>query len=225
MIKTKSLIMQLNKASENLSLENKGVFDDIVVYVRTSNIKTRDAEEFLQQILDSFLNAEQQGVRIETVLGTTDIKHYCEEIVDTFKSSYNYSSLCSEYVMYIGMIITMLSIINYITQSLSIISKYGVNNLTFYLNFNLGIISQVFIIGITIIAIMTYIKKSCFKELVKVSKLKEFFKLWVIGCLWFSIFIACMMFLGGILVFRVNIILVIIVGIALYFIGNYASEK
>ncbi|MCB2358730.1 hypothetical protein [Clostridium estertheticum] len=225
MIKTKSLIMQLNKASENLSLENKGVFDDIVVYVRTSNIKTRDAEEFLQQILDSFLNAEQQGVSIETVLGTTDIKHYCEEIVDTFKSSYNYSSLCSEYVMYTGMIITMLSIINYITQSLSVISKYGVNNLTFYLNFNLGIISQVFIIGITIIAIMTYIKKSCFKELVKVSKLKEFFKLWVIGCLWFGIFIACLMFLGGILVFRVNIILVIIVGIALYFIGNYVSEK
>ena len=73
MIKTKSLIKQLNKASENLSLENKSVFDDSVVYIRTSNIKTRDAEEFLQQILDSFLNAEQQGVSIEKVLGTTDI--------------------------------------------------------------------------------------------------------------------------------------------------------
>ncbi|MCB2358709.1 hypothetical protein [Clostridium estertheticum] len=134
--------MQLNKASENLSLEKKGVFDDIVVYVRTSNIKTRDAEEFLEQILDSFLNAEHQGVSIGTVLGTTDIKHYCEEIVDTFKSSYNYLSYFSTYVMYTGMIVTILSIINYITQSVSIISKYGVNTLTFYLNFNLGIISQ-----------------------------------------------------------------------------------
>ncbi|MBZ9606456.1 DUF1048 domain-containing protein [Clostridium estertheticum] len=141
MIKTKSLIMQLNKASEKLSLESKDVFDDIVVYVRTSNIKTRDAEEFLQQILDSFLNAEQQGVSIENVLGTTDIKHYCEEIVNTYKSNYHYSSLCSEYVMYTGMIITILSIFNYITQSVTIISKYGVNNLTFYLNLNLGIIS------------------------------------------------------------------------------------
>jgi len=225
MIKTKSLIMQLNKASENLSLENKGVFDDIVVFIRVSNIKTRDVEEFLQQILDSFLNAEQQGVSIEAVLGTPDIKHYCEEIVDTFKSSYNYISYFSEYVMYTSMIITILSIINYITQSLTIISKYGVNNLTFYLNFNLGIISQFLIIGIAIIAIMTYIKKSCFKETVKVSKIKEFFKLWILSCLWICICIACLMFLGEILVFRVNIIIVLIIGIALYFIGNYASEK
>ena len=225
MIKTKSLIKQLNKASENLSLENKSVFDNIVVYVRTSNIKTRDAEEFLQQILDSFLNAEQQGVSIENVLGTTDIKHYCEEIVDTYKSSYNYSSLCSEYVMYTGMIITILLIFNYITQSVTIISKYGVNNLTFYLNLNLGIISQFLIIGIGIIAIMAYIKKNCFKETVKVSTKKEFFKLWILSCLWIYIMIACVMFLNKILVFRVDIIIVLIIGIALYFIGHYLSEK
>ncbi|WP_298839381.1 DUF1048 domain-containing protein [Clostridium sp.] len=224
MIKTKSLIKQLNKASENLSKESKSVFDDIVVYVRTSNIKTRDAEEFSQQILDSFLNAEQQGVSIEEVLGTTDIKHYCEEIVTTYKSSYNYSSLCSEYVMYTGMIITILSIINYITQNLETIIKYGINDFTFYISFNLGIILQLLIIGITIITIMAYIKKSCFMEEVKVSKIKEFFKLWVIVCLWFGIMVACM-FLRKILVFRLNIIIVLIVGIALYFIGHYLSEK
>ncbi|MBZ9606332.1 hypothetical protein G9F73_000550 [Clostridium estertheticum] len=90
MIKTKSLIKQLNKAAENLSPENESIFLDIVVYIRTSNIRTRDAEEFLQQILDSFLNAEQQGVGIETMLGTSDIKQYCEEIVSTYKSSYDF---------------------------------------------------------------------------------------------------------------------------------------
>ena len=225
MIKTKSLIKQLNKASENLVLENKKKFTDIVVYVRTSNIKTRDAEEFLQQILDSFLNAQKQGVSIENVLGTADIKHYCEEIVDTYKSSYNYSSLCSEYVMYTGMIVTMLSIINYITQNLIIINKYDVNNFTLYLKFNMGIMFQFLLIGIMIIAIMTYTKKSCFKEIVKGDKIKEFFKLWVIGCLWMCIMVACGMFLDKLLVFRLNIILVLIVGIALYFIGHYVSEK
>jgi len=225
LIKTKSLIKQLNKASANLSLQNKGIFDEIVVFIRVSNIRTRDAEEFLQQILDSFLNAEQRGVSIETVLGTSDIKHYCEEIVDTFKSSYNYLSHFSEYVMYTSMIITMLSIIDYITQSLTIILKYGVNNLTFYLNFNLGIIFQFLIIGITIIAIMIYIRKSCFKELVKGSKIKEFFKFWIIGCLWLCLMIACLMFLENILVFKLNVILVLIVGITLYLISHYVSEK
>src|SRR5659263_360486 len=105
MIKTKSLIKQLNKSAKNLSLENKKTFYDIVLYIRSSNIKTRDAEEFLQQILDSFLNAEQQGVSIEFMLGTSDIKHYCEEIVITYKSSYNYLSRCSEYIMTTGILI------------------------------------------------------------------------------------------------------------------------
>jgi len=224
MVKTKSLIKQLNEASENLSSENKIVFDDIVVYIRTSNIKTRDAEEFLQQILDSFLNAEQQGVSIEDVLGTADIKNYCDEIVNTYKSSYNYLSLCSEYIMYTGMLITILSIINYITQSLTSSKKPSLN-FTFYLNFNLGIIFQFLIIGISIFAIMTCIKKSCFKETVKVSKIKEFFKLWIISCLWICILVACLLFLRKILAFRINIIIVLIVGISLYFIGTYASEK
>mgnify|MGYP001559176439 CR=1 FL=1 len=225
MIKTKSLITQLNKASENLSPENIKTFDDIVVYIRTSNIKTRDGEEFLQQILDSFLNAEQQGVSIESMLGTSDIKHYCEEIVSTYKSSYNYLSLCSEYIMYTGMFIAILSIINYITQSLTIINKYGIKNLTFYLNLNLGVITQFSLIGLTIITVMIYFKKSCFKETVKGGKVKEFFILWILGMLWMCVMVACIMFLDKILLFRLNILIVLIVGIALYFIGNYASEK
>ena len=225
MIKTKSLIKQLNKASENLSPENESIFTDIVVYIRTSNIKTRDAEEFLQQILDSFLNAEQQGVSIESMLGTSDIKHYCEEIVNTYKSSYNFLSRCSEYVMYTGTLIIMLSIINYITQSLTIIKKYGVNDLTFYLNFNLGIISQFLLIGLIVIAVMDYTKKSCFEEPVKGGKIKEFFILWILGMLWICIMVACAMFLDGILSFKLNVIIVLIIGLALYFIGDYLSEK
>ena len=225
MIKTKSLIKQLNKASENLSLENEGIFTDIVVYIRTSNIKTRDAEEFLQQILDSFLNAEQQGVSIENVLGTPDIKHYCEEIVNTYKSSYNFLSRCSEYVMYTGTFIIMLSIINYITQGLTIIEKYGFDDLTFYLSFNLGIISQFLLIGLIVIAVMAYTKKSCFEKNVKRGKIKEFFILWILGILWICIMLACTMFLGELLSFKLNIIVVLIIGLALYFMGDYLSEK
>jgi len=224
MVKTKSLIKQLNKASENLSLKNKGIFTDIVVFVRTSNIKTRDGEEFLQQILDSFLNAEQQGVSIETVLGTADIKHYCEGIVQAYKSSYSYSSLCSEYVMYTGMIITILSVINYITESLTKSKKLSLN-LTFYLNFNLGIILQFFLICIAVIAIMTYTQKNCFKKPVKGADIKEFFILWVIACVWICIVVACLMFLKNLLVFRLNIILVLTIGIVLHFVGHYLSEK
>lgn len=225
MDKTQSLIKQLNKASENLSPENKNIFSDIVIYIRTSNIKTKDGEEFLQQILDSFLNAEQQGVTIENVLGTTDIEHYCEEIVSTYKSSYNYLSRCSEYIMYTGMLITILSIINYTGQSLPMIIKYGVNGLTFYLNSNLGEILQTVLIVLVIIAIRIYINKKCFKKTGEVSSIKKIFKFFLLSILWIYISYACNIFFGKILLFELNIILVLIVGIILYFTGKYLSEK
>ena len=225
MVKTKSLIAQLNKASENLSPENKNIFEDIVVFIRTSNIKTRDAEEFLQQILDSFLNAEQQGVNIENVLGTTDIKNYCEEIVNTYKASYNPLSLSGEYVMYAGSLIVILTIINFISQSIPTIITNGFNKLNFNLNINLGVILLFLLIGLMIIAIMTYIKKTCFKKPVKGGEIKEFFKLWVIMFLWMCIVIACMIFLNKIFVFGVNVFIVLIVGFVLHFVGSYLSEK
>jgi DNA-binding ferritin-like protein (Dps family) len=202
MTKTKSLIKQLNKASENLSEENKIIFTDIVVYIRMSNIKIKDAEEFLQQILDSFLNAEKQGVSIENVLGTSDIRHYCEEIVNTYKASYNYLSLCSDYVMHTGTIIIVLSIINYISQNLFIIVKYGFKNFTFNLNLNLGMLFGILTVGLMIIVIFSYAKKTCFKQPVKSGKIKEFLKLWAIACLWISIPFACMVFFDKILLFR-----------------------
>jgi len=101
LIKTKLLIKQLKKSSKNLSVENSKIYDDILVYILSSFIHREDSEKFLRQTLDNFLNAEQQGKNIETLLGTLDIDHYCEEIVNTYKSSYNYMSLRGKYIMHI----------------------------------------------------------------------------------------------------------------------------
>jgi len=225
MNKAKSLIKQLNKASENLSEENKKIFSDIIVYVRTSNIKSMDSEEFLQQLLDSFLNAEQRGVTIETVLGTTDIKHYCDEIINTYKSDYSFFSLYSEYITYSGILISVLSAINYFFESLKKVTKHGFNSLTLYSNFTLGTFFQFLFISASVVAIMVYIKKSCFTEDVSTGKLKDFFKLWGIGILWFIPMLLSFMFLDKIILFQLNIFLVLIIGTAFYFIGNYLSQN
>ncbi|MGK0466105.1 DUF1048 domain-containing protein [Clostridium sp.] len=225
MIKTSALIKQLNKSAKTLSLENKKVFDDIILYMRMSNIKIKDSEEFLQQILDSFLNAEQQGVSIESVLGTPDIKHYCEDIVNTYKASYNYLSRCSDYVMFTGQFIIILSIINYIIQNFNMFISHGANNLSFYLNFDPELIFQFLIVAPVVSAGMHYLKKDCFKKPSKVSKIKEYFILWVLNILLICIMVAFLMFVDNIILFRLNIIIFLIIGIALYFIGNYFSEK
>ncbi|MBU3179040.1 hypothetical protein KPL47_22350 [Clostridium estertheticum] len=197
----------------------------MVLYIRTSNLKARDAEEFLQQILDSFLNAEHQGVSIEYMLGTSDIKNYCKEIVCSYKSSYNYISRCSEYIMYTGMFIVIISFINFITQNFTAFIINGTKNLSFYLNVNSGLISQFLIVVPVVIIFMTYFRNSCFKENTKRGKVKVFFTDWIFSMIVICIMVVFFMFVGDILFFRLNIILVLIVGIALYFIGNYASER
>ena len=225
MDKIKSLTKQLNEASENLSEENKKTFGDIIVYVRASNIKSMDAEEFLQQLLDSFLNAEQRGVSIESVLGTTDIKHYCDEIINTYKANYNFLSLYSEYITYSGIAIGILSALDYFFGSLRKVTKHGFNSLTLSSNFTLATIFQFLFIGGTVVVIMSYIKKSCFTKDVPTGKVKNFFKFWGIGILWFTPMLLSSKFLDKIVLFQLNIILVLIISVALYFIGNYLSQN
>lgn len=220
-----SLIKQLNKSAKNLSLQNKKIFDDIILYIRLSNIKTRDAEEFLQQMLDSLLNAQNQGVSIEIMLGTSDIKQYCEEIICTYKSSYNYLSRCSEYIMDIGIFITVLSLINYIIRNFNIITSREIHNFTFYLNFDLELIFQFLLIIPFVCSIFVFVRKSCFRVKTKYGKIKEYFLVYVLNLLLICAMVAFYMFVDEIIIFRLNIIILLIIGIVLYFIGDYLSEK
>ena len=219
-----SLIRQLNSASENLTDENKEVFDDIIVFIRTSNVKSKDAEEFLQQLLDSFLTAQSKNVSLEVVLGTDNFKSYCEDIVTAYKSSYNIFSRLGEYVMYLGMMILILVPINYVSQNLVQYIKSRTLNLSLYLNLSLGSIVEFIVIIIGIIIIMLWINKSCFKEKPKNSK-KEFFILWIICSLWIGLIFLSSILLNKILLFKINVVIILILGGILYFSGNYAAEK
>ncbi|AGX42941.1 hypothetical protein [Clostridium saccharobutylicum] len=221
------LAKQLNKAAENLSVENRKIFDDIIIYIRTSNLKERDAEEFLQQILDSFLNAQQQGVSIESMIGTTDIRHYCEEIVNTYKSSYNFLSRSSQYIMYTGIFIVILSFTKYILQKLTpiLFKTHELNNFTFYLDFNLQLIIQCLIVIPFSVIILASLKKTCFKGTSKFSKVKEYFTYWMICVLLICTWIAIFKFVDETVIFSLNIFIVLSIGSVIYFIGNYFTEK
>jgi len=225
MFKIRDLVKQLNESSKNLSKDNKKIFDEIIVYVRTSNIKTRDAEEFLQQILDSILNAENQGLSIEEVLGSSDIKGYCKEVINTYKESYNLLSLSSEYVMYAGTVIFILPFFHYIFNTIPSIAKYGLNNLTFNLTIDLKLIFQIPLLVLMIIFTMKAVRKSCFKSSSKYYKIKEFFILWILSILLILLLVATHFVFNNIFLFNVNIFIILFIGTILYFSGNYLSEQ
>jgi len=68
---------------------------------------------------------------------------------------------------------------------------------------------------------MSYIKHNSFKKYTKSNLIKEFSILW----LFMFIIVPCIMFLDNILTFNLNIIIILIIGIPLYYIGQYLSEK
>lgn len=224
MNKTSELTKRLNESAEKLSEKNKKIFYDIVLYIRTSNLKEEDAEEFLQQILDSFLNAEQQGISIESILGTSDIRDYCEEIVETYKSTYNSLSRIGDYMMYSAIIVTIISFWEIINKNLVVLSfsNMQLNKFSFFLDFSIQAVFQFFIAVSFIIMIMTYYRKSCFKE---VSKFKELINYFIIGLTCICINIAIDKFINNIIFFSVNIFIVFIISIILYLTGRYVSQR
>lgn len=225
MIKTKTLIKQLNESSKNLSATNKEIFDRIVVYVRTSNIKTKDAEEFLQQILDSILNAEAQGLTVEEMLGTSDIKNYCEEIIQTYKSSYNLLSLSSEYIMYTGIVLFVLSLITFTFDNISSVITYGIDNISFNLTIDLELLIETLLFIPLVILLLSYFRKTCFNKPTQQYKIKEFFIFWLLSSMSILLMVGIFLVVKNMFLFNINIIIALFIGATLYFLGNYLSEQ
>ena len=228
MFKLSLLGKQLNESVEKLSLENRQIFDDIIVFMRASNLKTRDIEEFLQLMLDSFLNAQQQGISVEDMLGTDDIRSYCKEIVATYKSTYSVLSRSGEYLMYSGIIIVILAVFGNFTKNFTILmsKSFEFNKFSFYsyIDFDFGMITE-FLIAVTLfIALMDWLKKSCFIESVKGNQKKKNLKIPML-----IIFICIMNFISnfaeGYVFFSLNLFIVVIIGTMSYLIGNYLIEK
>lgn len=225
MSKNGELIKQLNQSADVLTKENREVFDDIVIYIRTSNLKIKDMEEFLQQILDSFINAQNNDKNIESVLGTDDIKKYCDDIIETYKSTYNFMELFKEYIMYAGMFLLILPSINYIAGIiLSAIKNKGFSNFSLSLNVNLELLIQ-FIVLIPLIYVgFAYARKGCFSKK-EMSPVKEFLILWVICVCFIGVYILILHFAGNRVFFSINIFAVLAIGAVLYFVGHHYSEK
>lgn len=227
MSKVNKLIKQLNESGKKLSEENKKTFDGITVFIRTSNLKLRDAEEFLQQMLDSFLNAEQKGISIESMLGTTNVKNYCEEIVLAYKSTYNFFTRSGEYMMYVGMIIVILAFINNLNDNVNmfLFKNKAITNFSFYINFDFSLIFQFLITAPLIIAATIWLKKSAFEEVTKIKKIKETSIIFILYLLYICISFAISKLVGETVYFSLNIVIVLIVGVVLYFVGEFLSEK
>lgn len=108
-MKTKELIKEMACYSEKLTEIHRKIFDEILLKVRFSNISERDAEEFSYHCLDLFLQAEQEGVDIETVLGTDNIDAFCNEYIEQARKSYSLLKKALLAIRYIPLVLLIFS--------------------------------------------------------------------------------------------------------------------
>ncbi len=78
--KTKALNRKNNELDKNLNKENSMVMTDMVCYLRVANISDYHQEIVRQDLLQMFLEAQERGEAIETVIGG-DYKAFCDDII------------------------------------------------------------------------------------------------------------------------------------------------
>ena len=67
--------------SKSLTKENNEIFTNIVVYLRMSDLSGEEIEEIISDILRMFLDCQQEGKSIESMVGGEDYKKFTEDII------------------------------------------------------------------------------------------------------------------------------------------------
>ncbi|WP_187444869.1 DUF1129 family protein [Rossellomorea vietnamensis] len=76
----KELIEINNERREKLNKENKKYYEDMLLYIRMSDVAEQDGEELLLEILEHLLEAQENGQSAEEVFGDQP-KKYCDELL------------------------------------------------------------------------------------------------------------------------------------------------
>ncbi|EDL64172.1 DUF1129 family protein [Bacillus sp. SG-1] len=76
----KEMIEINNVRREKLNEENKKYYEDMLLYIRMSNVSEKEGEELLLEILEHLLEAQENGQSAEDVFGTKP-KQYCDELL------------------------------------------------------------------------------------------------------------------------------------------------
>lgn len=86
MSKIEKYVKDTNKYKENLNKEYRVIFDEILVYLRTSCLPEKEIEVTIQDTLSIFLEAQSKGKAVKETIGE-DYKEFCDELIDELKKS------------------------------------------------------------------------------------------------------------------------------------------
>ena len=171
-----------NELRKQLTKYNKKVYENILMYIRTSLRTSKETEEVLMEVLEHTIQAQKQGKDIHTVIGDNP-KAYAKEITDALPYPRKFVIPTIILIMtFFGVYFMGDGVLNYIFKFFFNIppqTTYGIIPFIIWIFVTL-ILSVCFFIGIVfILKHIPFIVK---------SQLTEFLIIWVISVLFILIF-------------------------------------
>lgn len=193
--------------SKSLTKENDTIFTDIVCYLRVSDLSEESQEEIISDILRMFLDCQEGGKPIESVIGN-DYKEFTDSIIVAVNPNISVFDKIKEYLAMVIMVFCLLLTIDFVFEYIPKIIKEGfsINN---QYPVTLSTVIKYLIIMVVACAIINYIGKNSFKLSQKHFSILSNFILGA-GVAIFIIFLAFLpKLIGNIVILSVNVMYVI----------------
>lgn len=220
----KKYIKDTNIHKEKLNNEYRVIFDEIMVYFRTSALPEEEIEVTIQDILSSFLEAQEAGKAIEQVIGES-YKDFCESIIAEFKSTpKDRKRIILSNISMLFLIITSIITVNYIIDSVRYFIKS--RSMTFNYAVSLDTIIQVLMGIVAVYVMFRYVRGSGVTKTTRKAKLKEYGTLYLASLIYILIFVGLEYFkIDKIVFFSVEIYIIIPLLCLIIKIFDYFANK
>ena len=207
---------------KSLTKENNEIVTNIVCYLRISDLTEEDQEEIICDILRMFLDCQEEGKSIASMVGE-DYKKFTENIISAINPKKDISKKIKEYLVILVGVFCILLTIDFV---FSYLPKLLNGNLDFNLPYNYTLYMLINTIMIMIIAttMVTYIGKKGFElSAIRYSRRKHFIFRFSAGGLFILYILSSVllqMTLSNIVIMSLNIRLIIGIIVAFWtFIG------
>lgn len=179
-MKEKQYLKEILKYEEQLSEENREKFDIILFKIRFAHIDEKDGAEFLYRCMDLFLKAQENQMPPEEMLGTYDLKQFCERYIQECRSKYSFLKRIYWEMFYIPIVLLIyLGIFEMGLEMIQYGREYG---FTYDVRVNTGMIINTMIVLMAVNLLLSnlqwiYLK---FNSTNKIENRKCFFACWLL---------------------------------------------
>ncbi|MUK89743.1 DUF1129 family protein [Ornithinibacillus sp. L9] len=185
-MKVNEIIEWNNKKREELTDENKRIYEDMVVYIRASSNKSeQQTEEVLLELLEHLIHAQNEGKSAIEIFGA-NIKAYCDEIIQEIPGEKQKKKIGFGVFLALQYIAIISFVTGFIGFGLHYFFEIGSGGFTFSLISGIIIIAiYLLLLYLFIKVVMKWIQNSIFK---KRKKWLEFLQLWIFCTLYFGLY-------------------------------------